>query len=447
MTAVKYVSWNDVNNALVSFGVAIENAYGLDVEYDRKRYDSAIGPSKKDKSKYSVHIGTAGYIFAGFSGKVPECDFVRTVLSLYHEERHLQQNRLDFLSLDDPAGTDGTCLDKNQACRLAKYHLTGDVVPEFYHAINMRDPVEHDAELYALRETKSFFNEHFPEIDVEACLVEIIKSESTHSPGWYADVTDSYDGLVENLNKAFRDNAAQPHANIMSCQLKNGPSPMMTKFADRSELVLELATCDTLDGQMEVLLRFVVSLEPERLIQYSCLCGDDNQKPVELDRSDGEWYRLGQWPDDNLLSRLHQAAYEVAKPSEQPLSSEEQQTCPEVKFQEDTHEMTVKMADPEHRDTYELKEMSNKPVTSDRKKHDDLEPKPGEELVDLLGGGTRAGAALMAKQSRKHKSKPDGDAAKDERSVTDIQRSLDGTTASAAAYKKKHDGNDGPDRP
>lgn len=38
-------------------------------------------------------------------------------------------------------------------------------------------------------------------------------------------------------------------------------------------------------------------------------------------------------------------------------------------------------------------------------------------------------------------------AAKDERSVTDIQRGLDGTTASAAAYKKKHDGNDGPDRP
>lgn len=54
---------------------------------------------------------------------------------------------------------------------------------------------------------------------------------------------------------------------------------------------------------------------------------------------------------------------------------------------------------------------------------------------------------VKAKQAQRHKSKPDGDAAKDERSVTDIQRSLDGTTASAAAYKKKHDGNDGPDRP
>ena len=145
---------------------------------------------------------------------------------------------------------------------------------------------------------------------------------------------------------------------------------------------------------------------------------------------------------DGTTSQMNQFICESVEQS-----SDEWRTCPDAKVQEDTHEMTVKMADPEHRDTYESKEMSNKPVTSDRKKHDDLEPKPGEELVDLLGGGTRAGAALMAKQSRKHKSKPDGDAAKDERSVTDIQRSLDGTTASAAAYKKKHDGNDGPDRP
>ena len=282
-----YVSWTDVNDALVSFGKAIKATYGMDVEYDRERNDSAIGPSKKNRSKYVVHIGRKNYRRAEQTGWVSEFDFVRTVLALYHEERHLQQDRLDFLALDNPVHTDGTLLDGPTACRMAKYHLVGKAVPEFYMATNMRNPVEHDAELYAIRETRKFFKEHFPEIDVDMRLVEIISSEAEGPAGWYADVADSCDGLVANLDRTFRDTSIGLHGNIVGFPLKNGPSRMMTKFKQHGDLVVELKTRDFQDEQMEILFEFVKGLEPERLAGYACLGGQlpkDSVRPSGQDR-------------------------------------------------------------------------------------------------------------------------------------------------------------------
>lgn len=146
------VKWREFRDVIEGMSNAIEESYHVPVTLDYSRRTSGSVPSVdgEDGTGY-VRLGMKDLQFAKLRRYVPERDFVRVVLSLYHEERHLQQGRCDFIGLDDD-------IDAELACRMAKYHLTGWAVPEFYHATKMKSPLEHDAELYALKETRKFFH-------------------------------------------------------------------------------------------------------------------------------------------------------------------------------------------------------------------------------------------------------------------------------------------------
>ena len=174
----------------------IERVYGVTARKDSRYKTSSCNPVKKN-----FQIGTKGFGYQGITKTVPAGVFVRIVLNIYHEERHLQQYALYKAAMpkiaagvpieaDDLAGWP----DDERTRRVLGYYAAGRMT-EFRRAIYMRDPTERDAELYAIEKTRKLFKNYYPDIDVDRALVDIIGRSSV----WYAAKADTASALESNL--------------------------------------------------------------------------------------------------------------------------------------------------------------------------------------------------------------------------------------------------------
>lgn len=240
----------------------IEKKYGVQVQAQRRAHESGVGVDRNGNRV--VRIGLADCPSVAGRGDVREIDFVYVMLVMRHEERHLEQLK-DLAGAFQPgwAGWDDIedMEGRDRARRVRDCGLVNGAMPGFHDVTYFRNFVEQDAELCAIEDTRSFFSKHYPEIDVDGCLVEIVR-ESQH---WYGRKAATADGLETSL-KAYLDGDAVAGAYEGICDYvpKRG-SGMMTEFKADPARVAELAGCRSVEVQMNMLLRFVISMEREKL--------------------------------------------------------------------------------------------------------------------------------------------------------------------------------------
>lgn len=145
---------------------------------------------KFNHHEYKIIIGTANLYNDMYHGHVHNFHFVQKVFACFHEIGHLKQAE----EFQQP-------ITNSEIQYMAQTEIIKRTLPEayliengYYNNIN-----EIDAEQYGLFETRKFFKENFPEIDVDMYLVNIINSYEK----WFAKQNiSSVKEAMQNLEDA-----------------------------------------------------------------------------------------------------------------------------------------------------------------------------------------------------------------------------------------------------
>lgn len=245
---------NIFENAKVPMGKAILS----------KTQNSAIRHKHKN---YDVIINVSPLFENNKTNTISEQDFVDMVWSCFHEEEHLYQNYI----FQQP-----TCTDEIR--HMAHTELLHISIPETYqsndnsglagywHNIN-----EIDAETYGLQKTRIFFQQNFPEIDIDTHLIQLIKNKTV----WYAANRNikTIDDAFHNLNIAKQESYHKPIL-LPIRYIQNKYSPGLKKFiANDIRRQNYIQAYDNQDGQTctQLLLNFIKENQPWRYKKFPCL--------------------------------------------------------------------------------------------------------------------------------------------------------------------------------
>ena len=150
---------------------------------------------------------------------------------------------------------------------MAVQKVIGSVIPEYYDKTYWNSNLfEIQAEYQGLSDTVDYFKKHFPEIDVEKELVDIINSENN----WYAkrpvtSIEDAFNKLDIQAEKSLSA-SIQLYKNSFGLD-KNSPAfqifyrqTNMTAFNEKSA-----------DAQRDILLQFIAEHTPSVVRHYKAL--------------------------------------------------------------------------------------------------------------------------------------------------------------------------------
>lgn len=224
-----------------------------------------------------MRIGTED-IFNNISHEqVRNQDFVKSVLALHHENIHVYQNQ-NLFQQKHPNKFDRLMVVQK---------VIGSVIPEYYNKTYWTSNLfEIQAEYQGLSDTIDYFKEHFPEIDVEKELVNIINSEKD----WYAkrpitSIEDAYRKLDKQAEKCLTTNV-QLYKSSLGLD-KN--SPAFQVFYQQTDM--DAFNEKSADEQRDILLQFVAEYTPSAVRHYKALSDipvADGPDKIPLD---GELYR------------------------------------------------------------------------------------------------------------------------------------------------------------
>lgn len=136
----------------------------------------------------------------------------------------------------------------------------------YWHNIN-----EIDAELYGIEQTRTFFHEYFPEINVDKHIVNLINNYSN----WYADrpVTNITD-VIENLTTAKQISYNKPISLPIQNPTNDSYSEPLMQFVSndfRRRAYLQAFYMKDMQSTTNILLEFIKTEYPWKYKQYPCL--------------------------------------------------------------------------------------------------------------------------------------------------------------------------------
>lgn len=207
-----------VSDWLDSYSVRIDKLYGLSVSFDYTG-DGAACLFDTLGQPLKVRLSESGIKRVSSRFGADMDDFAMLVWNCKHEERHLEQNRW-YLS--------GEKLDTVQQ-RMCEHFVMGQLLPEFYWAAYSKDPTEIDADLWAMKETRAYFKDNYPDYDVDGFILGCINGKFSN----YKPVTkkfESVDDLFESYEQALQSDKSGPVINLFTVKLENGPSAMMQRL-------------------------------------------------------------------------------------------------------------------------------------------------------------------------------------------------------------------------
>lgn len=229
-----------------------------------KTQDSAIRHKHKN---YDIIINISPLFENNKTTTISEQKFVDIVWSCFHEEEHLHQNYL----FQQPECTD-------EIRHMAHTELLHVSIPETYqpndtsglagywHNIN-----EINAETYGMQKTRLFFQQNFPDIDVDHHLVQLISSKNI----WYANNRN-----IKNINNAFHNlNVAKQNSYHKPILLpiryiQNKYSSCLKEFiSNEVRRQNYIQAYDNQDGKtcLQLLLDFIKEERPWKYKEYPCL--------------------------------------------------------------------------------------------------------------------------------------------------------------------------------
>lgn len=223
------------------------NVYVTNIQLRAVNHNSGVHTLKNNKYSVIINISRL-YDHIDRNNNVDDKDFVDTIISCYHEERHLQQA---FFYQQD------SCT--HEVRNMAHTDILRATIPEYYHLDTgyYTNINEIDAELYGIRKTRAFLQTYFPEINSEKIMTELIQSY----PHWYADNNiTSVNEAIYNLEKAKEQAYNKPVLLPIRYTKNQKHSPNLQAFiSDESRRQAYIQAYDNHDGQTanQLILDFI----------------------------------------------------------------------------------------------------------------------------------------------------------------------------------------------
>lgn len=184
--------------------------FGLKIWLDETTRNGYFNLNSKEKedageNRYNICIGTKPEIKNVLPGQISTSDFVDSIMSLKHEERHLMRERETEADTPEQAKHDDVSQHIYRSSRIAAMSR------EFYKAYYFDLPQEVDAQLYAVTETEKFFKENkeqFPEIDIERDIVAAMQNGKI---GWCTGQDPKTLKSVKQITQLLHNNLEKEH--------------------------------------------------------------------------------------------------------------------------------------------------------------------------------------------------------------------------------------------
>lgn len=190
--------------------------------------------------------------------------FVNTIISCFHEERHLQQ-----MYLFQQNKCDDTLLHMAHTDLISKSikeAYSKNINGGYWHNIN-----EIDAELYGIKQTKTFFHEYFPEINIDQHIINLINTYSN----WYAKrPVNTISDVIQNLETAQQQSYQKPIALPIQNPTNESFSEALANFASddfRRRAYLQAFYMKNMKYTTDILLDFIKIEYPWEYKEYPCL--------------------------------------------------------------------------------------------------------------------------------------------------------------------------------
>ena len=252
------------------------------IQLQTSKQNSGVHTLKNNKYSVIINISRL-YDHIDRNNNVDDKDFVDTIISCYHEERHLQQA---FFYQQD------SCTPEIR--NMAHTDILRATIPEYYHHDTgyYTNINEIDAELYGIRKTRAFLQTYFPEINSEKVMTELIQSY----PHWYADNNiTSVNEAIYNLEKAKEQAYNKPVLLPIRYTKNQKYSPNLQAFiSDESRRQAYIQAYDNHDGKTanQIILNFIKEELPWRFRVYPCLQDEwtdavRTAKPTVIDKLTG----------------------------------------------------------------------------------------------------------------------------------------------------------------
>lgn len=239
---------------------------------NKKKVESATSNFKP-----LMEIGTKDIYNNMSHRQVRNQDFVRAVLALNHENRHVFQNKELFQQKHPDRLTKLMTIQK----------VISTAIPEYYNKTYWDSNLfEIHAERRGISDTVEYFNHNFPEIDVEKELVNIINSEHN----WYAkrpvtSIEDAYNKLDRQAEKSLTA-SVQLYKNSFGLDQN---SPAFQAFYQQTDM--DAFNEKPADEQRNILLQFVAEYTPSVIRHYKALSDVPTSDGPDRIPLDGELYR------------------------------------------------------------------------------------------------------------------------------------------------------------
>lgn len=258
------------------------NVYVTNIQLRAVNHNSGVHTLKNNKYSVIINISRL-YDHIDRNNNVDDKDFVDTIISCYHEERHLQQA---FFYQQD------SCTPEIR--NMAHTDILRAAIPEYYrldtgYYTNIN---EIDAELYGIRKTRAFLQTYFPEINSEKVMTELIQSY----PHWYANNNiTSVNEAIYNLEKAKEQAYNKPVLLPIRYTKNQKYSPNLQAFiSNESRRQAYIQAYDNHDGKTanQLILNFIKEELPWRFRAYPCLQDEwtdavRTAKPTLIDKLTG----------------------------------------------------------------------------------------------------------------------------------------------------------------
>lgn len=225
------------------------------IKFMKQRY----GGSTTTREPIEIIIGTKSIYENINDNMVRDQDFVDTVLTCYHEQQHALRRQQFKQPIVD-----------NLTKQIARIDLISTTIPEYYRTnTGYYDNIgEMDAELHGIIETRAFFKENFPEINVDHELVNIIHENSP----WYADThVKTVDEAIHNLHTAMTESYHKVIPLPINRKTGYQKKYSLKQFEKNSNNIQ--AYMSFTDGMQsnQYLLNFIKDTQPWRFYRYPCI--------------------------------------------------------------------------------------------------------------------------------------------------------------------------------
>lgn len=179
-----------------------ESGTKINIEFHKFRKNNlALGICKDEinESHPRIIINTAN--LCNEKDNVDDQAFVATVVTMFHEARHMENHLLQYtFTRDDP-----------EECRqMALSYLVHQGSDIFYYSNYYNDPIEIDAEEYGVVMAYEYLSTTFPDIDCEKLILDYVNDRAKSSNLYFFTVFDNEKlTTIEDAKKMYDDAFAE----------------------------------------------------------------------------------------------------------------------------------------------------------------------------------------------------------------------------------------------